>query len=419
MRRLARAPIALALLLGMAFGVRMAAAVWWQANLPPEQRFGFSDSDGYWSLAQTIARGEPYQYGSPDARVFRTPGYPALLAGLFLFTGDDPAVLWARGLGALLGTLVVGEIYCLARLLFERRAAFWAAGLAAFYPGAVATSTFILSEALFCPLLMLQLIVTIYAWRSLQKSHQVAFGFGVGVVAGFATLARPSWLLFTPLVHCIPFLDSSARQRSVLVGASSIVGLCCMMMPWWVRNYRVTGQFVPTTLQVGASLYDGWNPAATGASDMRFVPRYEKLLRQEAAGVKSSGTGNWEFQLDRRFRHDALHWAVHHPRRVVELAGIKWMRMWRTVPNADEFQSPWLRAAMAMTYVPLVMLSLIGVTRWGTRSWPMAMCWLPAGYFTLLHVVFVSSIRYRQPAMLSLIVLAAGALATTNVSRTR
>ena len=37
---------------------------------------------------------------------------------------------------------------------------------------------------------------------------------------------------------------------------------------------------------------------------------------------------------------------------------------------------------------------------------------VPAVYFSLLHMVFVSSIRYREPAMLAIVVLAAGVLAS-------
>src|SRR5690349_21325903 len=98
---MSRAGLRVAAVLPLALAVRLAAGAWWEARLPEGRRFGFGDSDGYWRLAQSIVAGEPYQYGSPDARVFRAPGYPLLLAGLFELVGSDPPVMWARALGAL------------------------------------------------------------------------------------------------------------------------------------------------------------------------------------------------------------------------------------------------------------------------------------------------------------------------------
>jgi hypothetical protein len=54
-----------------------------------------------------------------------------------------------------------------------------------------------------------------------------------------------------------------------------------------------------------------------------------------------------------------------------------------------------------------MLLALIGVWRYASQDWPYLLCCLPAIYLTLLHIVFVSSIRYRHPAMLALVVLAA------------
>src|SRR5688572_24170298 len=94
----------LAMLLTTAFGLRVAAARWWEARLPEGEQFGFGDSEGYWELGRAIARGAPYQYG--QYRVFRTPGYPVLLAPLF-WLAREPPVMWARIEGALFGTIAV------------------------------------------------------------------------------------------------------------------------------------------------------------------------------------------------------------------------------------------------------------------------------------------------------------------------
>ena len=78
-------------ILSLALAVRLAAGYWWESRLAPGQIFFFGDSDGYWALGQAIARGDPYQYGSPERQIFRTPGYPLLLAGMFRLLGDNRA----------------------------------------------------------------------------------------------------------------------------------------------------------------------------------------------------------------------------------------------------------------------------------------------------------------------------------------
>ena len=394
--------------------LRLAAGVWWQDRLPQHQEFGFPDSESYWVLAERIANGEPYAM-NPERRVFRTPGYPLLLAPLFWVADGQPPVVWGRFLGAALGTVAVAAAAALAWVLFGRRSGVLAAWAAALYPEAVAMSTFVLSEAPFVPLMLLQLLLATLAWRSDEPNVQ-ALGAGLaGLTAGAATLVRPSWLLFTPLALTVAYLDAQQRRRALRIGVWMLLGLILAMAPWWIRNARVTGHFVPTTLQVGESLYDGWNPQATGASDMTFVDEFRQRLRQEDA---ASGIGQREWErsferrLDRKMRDAALRWAVAHPMDALRLAGVKFLRIWNVWPNEPSLGNWQFGLLVLVGYVPLLVAGAYGVWRWASAGWPYQLCFLPALYFTALHMIFVGSIRYRQPAMMALLVLAAGIVGT-------
>jgi 4-amino-4-deoxy-L-arabinose transferase-like glycosyltransferase len=396
-------------ILAAAFGLRLLAGAWWQQRLPAGQKFGFGDSEGYWELARAIARGEPYAYGPENYRIFRTPGYPAVLAGLFLVRGEPP-VFWGRVVSAVLGTAAVGGVAALAWLLFDARTALVAAAIAAVYPEAVAAGAFILSEAPFTPLMLLHLILWTLAWRAERTSDRAGWSLAAGLAGGLSTLMRPSWLLFVPFAGLIGLALGPDRRKQATVSSLMLVGLALTMTPWWVRNYLVAGRFVPTSLQVGASLYDGLSPTATGASDMRFVPQFVAQQRADDDEGGAAADGLFEDRLDQRMRDASLAWAADHPGRVARLAMIKFLRMWSPLPNAAEFQSTMLRLILAASYVPVIALAIAGAWRFGRRDWPYLLCVLPAVYFTCLHVVFVSSIRYRQPAMLALIVLAAAVL---------
>jgi hypothetical protein len=446
-------------LLMLAFAVRLAAGWAWQSRL--EGRFGMGDTESYWVLGKAIAEGQPYEYGDNRAKVFRTPGCPILLAPIFWIAGDGrAAVMLARAEAALLATLAVLAVWWLTRLLFDDRAALWAAALAAFYPGAIVLGALILSEAPFCPLMLLQLGLWAMAWKAASWRRRTVWGLLAGLAAGAATLMRPSWLLFTPfaigvglfvgLVHdartrratgkgtemrasqnsrgptarrrsgedlrrplppnYLPDRDGRVFPRHVLIATAMLLGLVVAMLPWWIRNVRVSGCFVATTLQTGASLYDGLSPEATGASNMDFVKRYQQEQREASTGDAGKSPEQAERELDRRMRDDALAWARANPGRALHLAGVKLLRLWNVWPNEPALTGRWFVCwGVFFTYTPLLILAIIGAWRTIGRGWPYILCWLPAVYLTMLHVVFVSSIRYREPAMLALLALAAGA----------
>ncbi|MDP7018135.1 MAG: hypothetical protein QGG36_20190, partial [Pirellulaceae bacterium] len=117
--------------------------------------------------------------------------------------------------------------------------------------------------------------------------------------------------------------------------------------------------------------------------------------------------GRFECRVDERMKRAAVRWATSNPGRVIELMGVKFKRMWSVSPNDGEMSGWKIRALLLLGYTPLIAASILGTALYWNRGWPVLLCWLPAIYTTLLHLIFVSSIRYRQPPMLTLLCVGA------------
>lgn len=400
-----------AAILALALVIRMGAAYWWQSRVPAGQRFGFPDSESYWELGQQIAAGKPYEFGPIPYRIFRTPGYPLLLSPIFLIGGQHAPVMAGRMLSVVLGMITVLLAAILARQLFDERVALLTALAVAIYPEAIAQSVFVLSEAPFTPLMMVQLIAWIAAVKSKSRSDVAGWALAAGMAAGLATLMRPSWLLFLPFAGVLTLLWPALRWKQMAIGGLMIVSFCLTMTPWWIYTTVIAGRFVPTSLQVGASLYDGLHPEASGASDMRFVREFVHEQRRADLLQKPDPRQLFEDRLDERMKQASLSWAESNPGRVAELAVVKFLRIWSPWPNAAEFRSISLRLVLMLSYTPALILAVIGFWHARKLGWQVFLLVTPAIYFTLLHVIFVSSIRYRQPAMIPLLILSAVAVA--------
>jgi 4-amino-4-deoxy-L-arabinose transferase-like glycosyltransferase len=401
--------IRIVLVVALALAARLAfPGVWQPMRVPDPQQFEFPDSAGYWELGQRLWRG--LSRGSPDRRLNLAPGCPLLLAAMFRVVGQDASPTCARALGAGLGAITVGAVYWLARLTFGTRVAGLAAVLVALYPEAIATSVLPLSDGPFCLWMVLQLA----AWKSASRAGvwgSVAIAFAAGTLGGIAALTRPSWLLFTPLLIVVWTIVMRFDRRQMRLGVTMLVGLALTMTPWWIYGYRAVGQFVATTLWVGPSLYDGLGPTADGSSDMQFVPRFEAALR--AADREQPPGANappFEVRLDRLLRDAALRGAADHPTQVLRLSGVKLLRMWNVWPNESQFRSWLVPFVVLASYMPIMLLAAVGAWRFRHQPPDILLLLLSAAYLSLLHAVFIGSLCYRRPAMLTLAILSAAAI---------
>ncbi|MDR3111224.1 MAG: glycosyltransferase family 39 protein [Planctomycetaceae bacterium] len=399
--------IVLLLILLTAFALRIGAAVYWQERVVASNYvFFFGDSDTYWQLAASLAHGQAYQYGDAgEFRIFRMPGYPLILVPLFwLFelSGQIPPVFSARIVSVLFGVATVFAVTLPTRQLFDdKRIANVAAAFVAFAPLQIVSSVLVLSEAPFGFFMLLQ----IDCWLRTIRTGKRRYAILLGVLTAVCVFIRPGWLLFLPfaaVLHLLvtTFADKRCNLRLVTNYAMVTLVFVVAMSAWWIRNYEITGRFVPTTLQTGASLYDGWRPDADGSSDMRFVEEFRKKFPVQSP--------TYEYDVDDSMKAAAMELAKENPTRIAKLAVTKFVRIWNIIPNEPSFSKPAVRLILAITYLPIIIAAFVGTFRLKIPFATTTILWLPAIYITLLHTIFVASIRYRTPAMLCLAILAAG-----------
>lgn len=416
--------------------LRMIAAVVWQFQCEAiGKTLRFGDSYSYWTIARNVVVDGQYQFGSSESKIFRAPVYPLVLTPFawcehYCLGGfaQWPSVLMSRFLGCFLGGLVVWLLMRWTREIAGVRASRCSGILAATYCGAVGMSIFVLSEAVATPLIVLSMWLL---WRSTKvlSSEQGSRGYlwtiASAISFGVACLARPSWGLWPLVVFLFLFIASKPSgwfylRKLFFCGLFFLGVVVLVMAPWWVRNYTITGKFVPTTLQVGASLYDGWHPGASGSSDenMEFSMQAMHRIVQEESMLANPGVGlesTLEWRIDRRLHEEAWEWAIGNPSDALWLGMIKFRKTWSPVPQARELSNRWVRWWEAFSYLLIVVLSVLGLyrlrvdrKRWADGIW-MA---LPCVYLAILHMVFVGSVRYRQPGVLVLCGLAGIGLAS-------
>jgi hypothetical protein len=188
-----------------------------------------------------------------------------------------------------------------------------------------------------------------------------------------------------------------------LLTRALLIGL--LLSPWGMRNVAVLGDFAWLSANGGVTLYDAQGPQADGSSDQSFLKNMPQL-----AGLS-------EIELDRALGRLAVEQMQSDPLRVLQLAWVKLLRMWNPLPNVAEYRgglTAWIGAAYTVAVLALALwaagLSLRQRSR--PRSTRLQFqLWLPVAVFTLLHCIYIGSVRYRVPLMPMLAISAAAVVA--------
>ncbi|WP_417849094.1 ArnT family glycosyltransferase [Thalassoglobus sp.] len=390
----------LLLILLVALVLRVGFVVWLQERLDATGRDYLisGDAEGYWDLAKTIVNGEDYAIHSPPRSVHRMPGLPAVLAISISVFGESRFA--ARLVLATLGALSCGLLYLLGKRIHSSAAGLIAAALLAISPASIGFSGVILSETLFGFVMLLSLLGVVSLIEKLTQDKAAVsqvcwWALLTGILIGLGVYMKPSWLLAGPLLGFLMLVFISPRRNSGIAAVLVTLGMILVLLPWGVRNQIVSGHFKLTTFWMGPSLYDGLNPQATGASDMRFFD-VDQLPNEMT-----------EYEVDKEYQRRSWEFARANPSKVVILAGAKLWRYWKPWPNAAQFDKAFIRIGLCLYTIPVFLLAAWGSWKiWG-ENWSIAVCVGPIFYFAGLHMIFVSSLRYRLPAEAPLLVLSA------------
>lgn len=361
---------------------------------PDEQRF----------LASAIRLAATGEFWVGSDRAWEMPGAAIFFAPAVRLFGTDGAVLPIRIAQSILLVVQSALIGFLAQRIFSKGiAALVAASLVAFYPFFLFYQGLLLAETLFNTLLLTG-IAALYWWRDRGCRFDLALAATCLCFAA-ATLTKPTLTILPPLLLAATAWAAGAHWRRAFV---ILLAAACLysafLSPWWIRNFTLLGTFVPFTTGSAQNLYLGNNPHNPDAG-IDWATNVEPDVVAKIRALPN------EVARQRAFGKAAMDYIKDNPAAFVSAVAKKFMRFWNIVPNAREFSSSLYSLISAASFGPILLLSLIcAMRRW--QQWRLlAPLYLIVGYFTVVHVITIASLRYRLPIEPILILLAAAPLA--------
>jgi 4-amino-4-deoxy-L-arabinose transferase-like glycosyltransferase len=240
----------------------------------------------YWNYASNLVGHGVFSMLPPGAAVpppdaYRSPGYPAFLA-LCLRLASTPAqaVQWAQWLQLLLGAALAPMTIVLARRWLSPPAALMSGLAVALWPHLVVFSSTLLSETLFCFLLLSCLL----ALAAAHARASTGWAAAAGAAGGMAYLVNPLALFLPPLFAALLALRGQRR-----LAAACLLAFAALAGAWAIRNAGVgpgadSGSRAATNFVQGS--WPLYHAAANDRDRNEIAAAYAAQIDEEAKAMQ-------------------------------------------------------------------------------------------------------------------------------------
>jgi 4-amino-4-deoxy-L-arabinose transferase-like glycosyltransferase len=371
-----------------------------EAPWPPP---GLDDQFYFSALPRLVADGEgfvnPFLFVLKGGVSLPTAEHPPLhtivLAGLAELGGTSADA--QRLTGAVFGAGTIVVVALLARRLAGDRAGLVAAGLAAVYPVLVATDGALMSESLYVVLVGAGLLAALRLADAPQTFRPTGAVL-LGAFVALAALTRSEALLMLPLV-VLGLLRTRPGRRTFAV---AVIAFAVVLTPWTVRTWSAFDQPVAISTNSGSAI---------GGANCRETYYGDQLGGWQPQCLPDRGRGN-EAEHMARLRRDGVRYARDHVGRLPTVVAVRLARVWNVY---DPLQLPEGRSARAeklgvAMYFPLVALALAGALILRHRRRELWILAVPVVLVCVTALLTYGNQRFRAPAELTLVVLAAVAI---------
>jgi len=367
------------------------------------------DSEEYDRWAREIAEGN--WLGSEV--FFQAPLYPYFIAVVYsLFGHSKDAIYLIQIFICLLG---IYALYRAGKKLAGEKVGLAAAALSAFYGVYLFYDVQLLKESLAVTLVCILLWVLAEA----RESKGLTLWIWAGVICGFLSLLRENMLLIVPFLLLLAIRPRERFSAFFLRSLVLILGTGIVLVPVAYRNWKVGGNFLPTTFQGGVNFYIGNNPQANGTyqplSPGKQVPSYERTEPIRLA-EKELGRQLEPYEVSNFWLRKSIDWAKKNPADFLKLQAKKAQMFWSWYEWPDAVDYYYVKQTSIIYKLPLLefgsisFLALIGL--WFIRRRLHA--FFPVLLFVVMWMastaVFFLFSRYRLPAVPGLILIGAAGI---------